>query len=52
MAGANGEVADVARHIIQPMWHGNPVRRRAEIMVIDLDLLLSVELAIAIKIAD
>jgi hypothetical protein len=34
------------------MRHGNAVSRRAEIMVIDLDLLLSVELAIPVKIAD
>lgn len=52
MARANREVANLAGHIIEAMRHGNAVSRRAEIMVIDLDLLLGVELAIPIKIAD
>ncbi len=52
MTGADGEVADIAHHIVEAMRHGNAVRRRAEIMVIDLDLFLGVELAVPIKIAD
>lgn len=52
MAGANREIADVAGHIIEAMWHGDAVRRRAKIMVVDLDRLLGIELAVPIKIAD
>lgn len=52
MARANHEVANLAGHIIEAMRHGNAVNCRAEIMVIDFDLLLGVEFAIPIKIAD
>jgi hypothetical protein len=34
------------------MRNGNPLRQRAKVMVIDLDLGLAVELARTVKIAD
>jgi hypothetical protein len=52
MARANRQVSDVAGHIIESMRDGHAIGGRAKIMVIDLDWLLCVEFAIAIKITD
>ncbi len=52
MTGAKGEVADIARDIIEPVGYHDAVSRRAKIMVTNVDALLGVKLAIAIEIAD
>lgn len=52
MTGADGDVADVAYDVIQPVRDDDALGQRAKIMVIDMDAFLRVQLPCTIEVAD